>query len=38
LGRLGNIENKNILLLQGPMGDFFKRLDDYFRSKGILLE
>ena len=34
MGRLGNIENKNILLLQGPMGDFFKRLDDYFRSKG----
>jgi capsular polysaccharide export protein len=27
---------KKILLLQGPMGDFFKRLDDYLRSRGAV--
>ena len=27
-------DNKNILLLQGPMGDFFKKLDNYFRNCG----
>jgi len=31
---VGKIKNKNILLLQGPMGDFFKRLDNYFISQG----
>ena len=34
MNQVGDLENKNILLLQGPMGDFFKRLDNYFRSKG----
>ena len=34
MNRVGDIKNKNILLLQGPMGDFFKRLDNHFRSKG----
>ncbi len=34
MNRIGDIENKNILLLQGPMGDFFKRLDNNFRKKG----
>ncbi|WP_456478938.1 capsule biosynthesis protein [Nautilia sp.] len=34
MNRVGDVKNKNILLLQGPMGDFFKRLDNYFREKG----
>ena len=34
MNKIGNIENKNILLLQGPMGFFFKRLDKLFRTKG----
>lgn len=34
LNKIGNIKNKNILLLQGPMGYFFKRLDKIFRDKG----
>lgn len=34
LNKIGNIKNKNILLLQGPMGFFFKRLDKLFRGKG----
>jgi capsular polysaccharide export protein len=33
LNRVGNIKNKNILLLQGPMGDFFKKLDNYFETE-----
>jgi len=28
------LKNKNILLLQGPMGDFFKKLDNYLRDCG----
>lgn len=31
---IGDIEHKNILFLQGPMGSFFKRLDALFRDKG----
>ena len=31
---VGNIQGKTILLLQGPMGTFFKRLADYFREHG----
>ena len=27
---IGNVENKNILLLQGPMGFFFNKLYKYF--------
>jgi len=34
LNKIGNINNKNILLLQGPMGFFFKRLDSIFRKQG----
>ena len=34
LNKIGNINKKNILLLQGPMGFFFKRLDKLFREKG----
>ncbi len=34
--RIGDIDGKNILLLQGPMGGFFKRLDDYFRAEGAI--
>lgn len=31
---IGTIKGKNILLLQGPMGSFFKRLDLLFRKQG----
>jgi capsular polysaccharide export protein len=31
---IGNLNNENILFLQGPMGTFFKRLDKVFRQKG----
>ncbi len=34
MNRIGDIKNKNILLLQGPMGNFFKRLDNHFKKKG----
>lgn len=34
LNKIGDIKNKNILLLQGPMGHFFKRLDKLFRDRG----
>ena len=34
LNKIGNINNKNILLLQGPMGYFFKRLDTLFQKQG----
>ena len=34
MNRIGDIDGKNILLLQGPMGSFFKRLDDHFRAEG----
>lgn len=31
---IGDIKNKNILLLQGPMGTFFRRLDNYLTLQG----
>jgi capsular polysaccharide export protein len=34
MNSIGDLKGKNILLLQGPMGDFFKRLDDAFRNRG----
>ncbi len=34
MNKIGNIEGKNILLLQGPMGSFFRRLDLVFRKRG----
>ncbi len=34
MNSIGDLNNKNILLLQGPMGDFFKKLDISFRKKG----
>jgi len=33
---IGDVKNKNILFLQGPMGTFFKKLDKYFQHKGAL--
>jgi len=36
MNSLGSLKNKNILFLQGPMGTFFKRLDQNFRKKGAL--
>lgn len=34
MNKIGEIKNKNILFLQGPMGPFFKRLDSLFRGYG----
>lgn len=34
MNRVGNIEGKNILFLQGPMGSFFQKLDRIFRERG----
>ncbi|WP_457565107.1 capsule biosynthesis protein [Caminibacter sp.] len=34
MNRIGEIKNKNILLLQGPMGDFFRRFDLFLKEKG----
>ena len=34
INSLGSLEGRNILLLQGPMGTFFKKLDRNFRKKG----
>ena len=34
MNSIGNTYQKNILLLQGPVGFFFKKLDKIFRSKG----
>ena len=31
---IGRIHSQNILLLQGPLGSFFKKLDTYFRANG----
>ena len=32
MNSIGTIKNKNILFLQGPMGVFFKRLDNVFKT------
>ncbi|OIP52931.1 MAG: hypothetical protein AUK54_10170 [Helicobacteraceae bacterium CG2_30_36_10] len=34
MNTIGTIKNKNILFLQGPMGNFFKKLDILFRKSG----
>lgn len=34
MNTLGTIKNKNILFLQGPMGTFFKKLDNVFKKNG----
>ena len=34
MNRVGTVDKKNILLLQGPVGFFFKKLDKQFRQKG----
>jgi len=34
VNKIGYINNKNILFLQGPIGSFFKHLDLHFRTKG----
>jgi len=34
VNKVGNINNNNVLFLQGPMGNFFKKLDIIFRSRG----
>ena len=34
MNSIGNLDDKNILLLQGPVGFFFKKLDKIFRAKG----
>ncbi len=34
MNKIGTIKNKNILLLQGPMGNFFKKLDAVLKKNG----
>ncbi|MEA3370157.1 MAG: capsular biosynthesis protein [Campylobacterota bacterium] len=34
MNSIGTIKNKNILFLQGPMGNFFKKLDVVFKNSG----
>jgi capsular polysaccharide export protein len=34
LNRIGSINGRNILLLQGPYGNFFKKLDNVLRENG----
>ena len=34
LDRIGSVSGKNILLLQGPYGTFFKKLDNFLRGNG----
>ena len=36
MNTLGTIKNKNILFLQGPMGNFFKKLDHLFKENGAI--
>ena len=36
INRLAPLVNKRVLLLQGPMGPFFRKLDLYLRLKGAL--
>ena len=36
MNSLGSLKNKKLLFLQGPMGTFFKRLDQNFRKKGAV--
>jgi len=34
MNNIGTIQNKNILFLQGPMGNFFKKVDNLFIKQG----
>lgn len=34
MNKISSVKNKNILLLQGPMGDFFKKLDSSLKKNG----
>ncbi len=34
MNKIGSVNGKNILLLQGPMGNFFKKLDNHLRKNG----
>ena len=34
MNKIGTVDKKNILFLQGPIGFFFRDLDLYFRTKG----
>jgi len=34
MNNIGNLKDKNILFLQGPMGNFFKKLDKIFQKEG----
>jgi len=34
MNKIGSVKNKNILFLQGPMGNFFKKLDTLFTQHG----
>ena len=34
MNKIGSLQNKNILFLQGPMGTFFKNIDTSFQKQG----
>lgn len=34
MNKIGDLKDKNVLFLQGPMGPFFKKLDTLFRKEG----
>lgn len=34
MNSIGSVKNKHLLFLQGPMGNFFKKLDTQFRKQG----
>ncbi len=36
MNSIGKLKNKNVLFLQGPMGNFFKKLDVLFSKKGAV--
>ncbi|MEA3229241.1 MAG: hypothetical protein U9P38_09245, partial [Campylobacterota bacterium] len=36
MNSIGSVKDKNILFLQGPMGSFFKKLDNLFQKNGAI--
>jgi len=36
VNKIGSVEGRHILFLQGPMGNFFKKMDSAFRKRGAI--
>lgn len=36
MNQIGELKNENVLFLQGPMGNFFKKLDHIFQNRGAV--